>query len=373
MDAKDTVDNPNHTRGNDSPLGVSRATIKAYLHNLVHDEIVPEYRIFRVGRHLHKVNIDYRSACTNACKDSPQDRTNPSAKPAEPGVRCLPRDHPPPAPRKPTKKCLRRVTPEPTVVSDTLIKTMDGNPLGQSGDIILDDQDTSRTDYNNPSKANDHEVESRMWVSAPLTKQKKEDISKYEKFLYGMPGETIERTFKATTWPGRIITGEALWLRNALKAPNPALNVKRKNEPVAMDTIYGPVGHSATANGSTHAQFFIGCKSNYRSVYPCGKSDKDVHRCVEDEIRKLGAMDVLVSDRARSQISKKLHDVLRTFGIDDWQSEPHNKNQNFAERGRRTPRDCPIGYWITLGPHDPLGSWPYAMCACYSTTLQGRA
>jgi hypothetical protein len=33
-------------------------------------------------------------------------------------------------------------------------------------------------------------------------------------------------------------------------------------------------------------------------------------RCVEDEIRKLGAMDVMISDRARSQISKKLHDVL---------------------------------------------------------------
>ena len=49
LDAEDTVDDPNHTRGNDSPLEVSRATIKAHLHNLVHDEIVPEYRIFRVG------------------------------------------------------------------------------------------------------------------------------------------------------------------------------------------------------------------------------------------------------------------------------------------------------------------------------------
>jgi transposase InsO family protein len=57
-----------------------------------------------------------------------------------------------------------------------------------------------------------------------------------------------------------------------------------------------------------------------------------VHRCIEDEVRKLGAMDVLISDQARSQMSKKLHDILRTFGIDDWQSEPHNKNQNFAER-----------------------------------------
>jgi hypothetical protein len=188
------------------------------------------------------------------------------------------------------------VPPEPTVVSDTPIKTMDGNPLGQSRDISLDDQDTPRTDYNNLAKVNDHEVESRMWVSAPLTKQKKEDISKYEKFFCGLPKETVGKTFEATTWLGRIITGETLWSKNTLKAPNPALNVKRRNEPVAMDTTYGPVGHPAMARGSTHAQFFIGRKSNYRSVCPCGKSDKGVHRCIVDEVRKFGAMDVLISD-----------------------------------------------------------------------------
>jgi hypothetical protein len=120
---------------------------------------------------------------------------------------------------------------------------------------------------------------------------------------------------------------------NSIKAPNPALNVKRRNEPIAMDTIYGPVGHPAITHGSTHAQFFIGRKSNYRSVYPCGKSDKDVHRCIVDEIRKLGAMDILVSDRAQAQVSKKVHDLLCTFGISDRQSEPHNKNQNYTERG----------------------------------------
>jgi hypothetical protein len=210
---------------------------------------------------------------------------------------------------------------------------MDRNPFGQSRDISLEDQDTPRTDCNNPAKANDHEVESRMWVSAPLTKQKKEDISKYEKFFCGLPKGTIKKTFEATTRLGRIITGETLWLRNALKAPNPALYVKRRNEPVAMDMTCGPVGHPVIAHGSTHTQFFIGQKSNYRSVYHCGKSDKGMHRCIMDEVWKLGAMDVLISDRARSQIRKKVHDILRTFGIDDWQSEPHNKNQNFAERG----------------------------------------
>jgi hypothetical protein len=172
-----------------------------------------------------------------------------------------------------------------------------------------------------------------MWTAAPRTKLKKVDATMYKKFFLGMPTKTIEKTFDTTASLGRIISGEIAWLRNSIMAPNPALNVKRRNEPVAMDTIYGLVGHPAIAHGSTHAQFLIGRKSNYRSVYPCGKSDKDVHRCILDEIRKLGAMDVLVSDRAQAQISKKVHDVLCTFGIRDRQIEPHNKNQNYAERG----------------------------------------
>ena len=55
---------------------------------------------------------------------------------------------------------------------------MDGNPLGQDKTVGLYDQDPPRTDYNNPAKANDHEIESRMWVVAPMTKPKKEDITK---------------------------------------------------------------------------------------------------------------------------------------------------------------------------------------------------
>jgi hypothetical protein len=95
-----------------------------------------------------------------------------------------------------------------------------------------------------------------------------------------------------------------MWLKHALKTPNPALKVKRKNKPVAMDMIYGPVGHPVIVHRSTHAQFFIGWKSNYRSMFPCGKSNKGVHRFIMDKVQKLGAMDILISDGARSQISK---------------------------------------------------------------------
>ena len=46
-------------------------------------------------------------------------------------------------------------------------------------------------------------------------------------------------------------------------------------------------------------------------------------------------MDRLICDNAKAQISARVKDVLRTFAIKDWQSEPYNKNQNFAERGWR--------------------------------------
>jgi hypothetical protein len=100
---------------------------------------------------------------------------------------------PPPSAHGAKKKRLRRVPPEPAVVSNTPIKMMDGNPLGQSRDLSLDDQDTPRTDYNNPSKANDHEVESRMWVSAPLTKQKKKTSLNTRNSFADYPGRLSKR------------------------------------------------------------------------------------------------------------------------------------------------------------------------------------
>jgi hypothetical protein len=122
-----------------------------------------------------------------------------------------------------------------------------------------------------------------MWTAAPHTKLKKVDAMIYKQFFFRMPTKTIEKTFDITTRLGRIISRELAWLRNSIKAPNPALNVKRRNEPVAMDTIYATIGHPAITHGSTHAQFFKGRRSNYRSLYPCGKNDRDVHRCILDE------------------------------------------------------------------------------------------
>jgi len=61
------------------------------------------------------------------------------------------------------------------------------------------------------------------------------------------------------------------------------------------------------------------------------KSDKQFVDTLEDNIRKRGAMDKLISDSAQVEISNKVKDFLRAYCIDDWQSEPHHQHQNFAE------------------------------------------
>lgn len=57
---------------------------------------------------------------------------------------------------------------------------------------------------------------------------------------------------------------------------------------------------------------------------------------LEDNIHKHGAMDKLISDHAQTEISCKTKDILRTYCINDWQSEPYHQHQNLAEGHWRT-------------------------------------
>ena len=58
------------------------------------------------------------------------------------------------------------------------------------------------------------------------------------------------------------------------------------------------------------------------------KTDKQFVNTLEDNIRKRGAMDKLVSDSAQSEISNGVKEILRALFIDDWQSEPHYHTTN---------------------------------------------
>ena len=117
-------------------------------------------------------------------------------------------------------------------------------------------------------------------------------------------------------------------MRDHRKTRFPAANVPRHHEPVATDWIYSDT--PAIDNGAMGTQIFIGTKTLVADAYGA-KTDKQFVNHLEDQIRHRGAMDKLISDRAQSEISKKVLDILRAYRIEDWQSEPYHQNQNAFE------------------------------------------
>jgi hypothetical protein len=77
----------------------------------------------------------------------------------------------------------------------------------------------------------------------------------------------------------------------------------------------------------TCIQVFAGSATYFIGVHEC-KTDGEFARILQDEIRHNGAMDRLVSDRAKAEISKKVEDIMRIYTIDGHQSKPYQQHQN---------------------------------------------
>ena len=78
------------------------------------------------------------------------------------------------------------------------------------------------------------------------------------------------------------------------------------------------------------AQFFCGHDTLVCDAYGI-KSTKQFINTLSDNIRKRGAMDTLISDGGKYEISKRVTDLLQSLFIQDYQSEPHHQHQNKAE------------------------------------------
>ena len=158
--------------------------------------------------------------------------------------------------------------------------------------------------------------------------KKDPDYESLRPFFLHKSADVIKRTFAATTQYARSNIG-GLQLKKTFKTPFPACNIHRRNEPVATDTIFSDT--PAIDNGSKIAQLYVGRKSLVTDVYGI-KTEKQFVNTLEDNIRKRGAMDKLISDRAQVEINGRALDILRSYVIDSWQSEPYYQHQNFAER-----------------------------------------
>jgi hypothetical protein len=153
------------------------------------------------------------------------------------------------------------------------------------------------------------------------------DYGQLRPHLGWLPVDAIKKTFEHTTQLARMPMSTIL--KKRYKSPNPALNVRPRDEPVATDTIYSDT--PAIDCGVTSAQLFVGTKTHTADVYPI-KSDKQFVNTLLDNITQHGAPTRLISDRAQVEISERVKQVLRPLHISTWQSEPHQQHQNPAER-----------------------------------------
>ena len=78
------------------------------------------------------------------------------------------------------------------------------------------------------------------------------------------------------------------------------------------------------------AQFFCGHDTLVCDAYGIN-STKQFINTLSDNIRKRGAMDILISDGGKYEISQRVTDLLHSLFIQDYQSEPYHQHQNKAE------------------------------------------
>jgi hypothetical protein len=175
-----------------------------------------------------------------------------------------------------------------------------------------------------------HIIPDLPWLYQALEHQiqaQEQDFTALRPNFAWLPEDTIKRTFACTTQYARMPMSTVL--KKHYKSPFPAMNVHRRDEALATDTVYSDT--PAVDSGVTIAQLFVGLTSTVCDVYPM-KTDSAFVQTFEDVIRRRGAPSKLVSDRAQVEISGRVKDILRSLMIGDWQSEPHQQHQNPAER-----------------------------------------
>ena len=111
---------------------------------------------------------------------------------------------------------------------------------------------------------------------------------------------SIKDTFNVTTRHGTAPHTQD-YIKKHFKSLNPVFNIPRHSEAVATDNIFSDT--PAVDDGSTMAQFFCGHDTLVCDAYGI-KSTKQFINTLSDNIRKRGAMDTLISDGGKYEISK---------------------------------------------------------------------
>ena len=137
------------------------------------------------------------------------------------------------------------------------------------------------------------------------------DYEKFRPYFGWVNVDTVQKTMEQSTQWG-VSLPNTFPMKKHLKSRNPALNIPRRHEAVATDTVLSDT--PAVESGVKQAQVFVGRDTLVADAYPM-KSGKQFVNTLEDNIRRRGAMDKLLSDSAKTEISNKVMDILRAYHI----------------------------------------------------------
>ena len=158
------------------------------------------------------------------------------------------------------------------------------------------------------------------------------DYEKFRPYFGWVNVDIVQKTMEQSTQWG-VCLPNTFPMKKHLKLRNPALNLPRRHEAVATDTVFSDT--PAVDSGVKQAQVFVGRDTLVADAYPM-KSGKQFVNTLEDNIRRWGAMDKLLGDSPKTEISNKVMDILRAYHISNWHAEPYHQNQNHAEWRYRT-------------------------------------
>jgi hypothetical protein len=182
-------------------------------------------------------------------------------------------------------------------------------------------------------------------------------------FFGWFSADTIKHTLEHTTQYARLPSGTLLHC--TFKSPNPALNVSRRNEPVACDIVYADV--PAVDNGSTAAVIFAGLDTQVTDIYGI-KTDKSLStpsKTTSDNGEHLISLSVIVH-KLKLATKFLISYVLSALVIGKVNRTSNNKTLLSAVI--KLSKLLPIELWIVLVHLLLLGSFVSSTFATCSIT-----
>ena len=122
------------------------------------------------------------------------------------------------------------------------------------------------------------------------------DYEKFRPYFDWVNVDTVQKTMEQSTQWG-VSLPNTFPMKKHLKSRNPALNIPRRHEVVATDTVFSDT--PAVDSGVKQAQVFVGRDTLVADTYPM-KSGKQFVNTLEDNIKRRGAMDKLLSDSPKN-------------------------------------------------------------------------